>query len=128
MDAANLYAVMTILASAMLLPFVQLKECALVQPTVQAMIDGGRGKELFLQTTLAGIFYYLYSEVAFLCLDNVTPVTHASRGHHQATGYHHRVYGRLWHYTHSQRIDTSEDSYFPQDKTIEKGELTLSLC
>jgi len=83
MDAANLYAVMTILASVMHVPLALLKEGALIQPTLQAMIYGGYGKELFLQTALPGIFYYQYNEVAFLCLDNVTPM------HHQASGHHH---------------------------------------
>jgi solute carrier family 35 protein E1 len=41
-------------------------------------MDGGlSAKYLWTQSLLAGAFYYLYNEVAFLALGRVNPVTHA---------------------------------------------------
>lgn len=77
MDAANMYAIMTILAALILLPFALAKEGSLIVPTVNALLEAGQGKTLLTETVLSGLFYYLYNEVAFLCLDNVAPVTHA---------------------------------------------------
>lgn len=77
MNAANLYAVMTILASFMCLPLFLLIEGKHLVSTVKAIFDAGQGKTLAIQTLLSAIFYYLYNEVAFLTLDNVAPVTHA---------------------------------------------------
>jgi len=77
MDATNLYAVMTILASLILAPFALAKEGKLIKPVVDALISSGKFKPVAIQTVLSGLYYYLYNEVAFLCLDNVAPVTHA---------------------------------------------------
>jgi len=77
MNAANLYAVMTILASIMTLPVALALEGGNIVPTVKSLISAGQGKTLAVQTVLSALFYYLYNEVAFLALDNVAPVTHA---------------------------------------------------
>lgn len=77
MNAANLYGVMTILSTLMILPITLLLEGKNIMPVVKSLVDAGRGKELAVQTLLSGLFYYLYNEVAFLTLDNVSPVTHA---------------------------------------------------
>lgn len=77
MNAANLYAVMTIISSVLCLPISLLLEGKQVIPTVQAIIKAGNGKTVLIETLLSAVFYYLYNEVAFLALDNVAPVTHA---------------------------------------------------
>ncbi len=48
-----------------------------IVPTIKAMIAAGQGATFARQSLLAGLFYYLYNEVAFLTLDKVAPVTHA---------------------------------------------------
>jgi|MDTB01.1.fsa_nt_gb solute carrier family 35 protein E1 len=77
MDAANLYAVMTIISSALCLPLALLLEGKNLQPILTAIEAAGLSKTLYTQTLLSAVFYYLYNEVAFLTLDNVAPVTHA---------------------------------------------------
>ena len=42
-----------------------------------ATATGLTSKYLWTQSLLAGAFYYLYNEVAFLALAEVAPVTHA---------------------------------------------------
>ena len=42
-----------------------------------ALAAGFTSKYLWVQSLLAGAFYYLYNEVAFLALGRVNPVTHA---------------------------------------------------
>jgi len=42
-----------------------------------ALASGFTAKYLWVQSILAGAFYYLYNEVAFLALGRVNPVTHA---------------------------------------------------
>ena len=42
-----------------------------------ALATGLSAKYLWVQSLLAGAFYYLYNEVAFLALGRVNPVTHA---------------------------------------------------
>lgn len=77
MDAVNLYAVMTILASIIMTPVFLAVEGAKIAPVLKAVKAAGNLKTLGVQTLLSAIFYYLYNEVAFLALDNVAPVTHA---------------------------------------------------
>lgn len=77
MNAANLYAVMTILAAFMVAPISFGLEFKQIIPTINSLCAAGKGKEVAFQTLMSGILYYLYNEVAFLCLDNVAPVTHA---------------------------------------------------
>jgi len=77
MDASNLYAVMTILSAIICLPVALVIEGKNIVPVIKALFDAGKGKEFAVQSLMAGIFYYLYNEVAFLTLDKVAPVTHA---------------------------------------------------
>lgn len=77
MDAPNLYAVMTILSSIILLPVCLGIEYTKIIPTINALKAAGTLQTVALETFLSAIFYYLYNEVAFLALDNVAPVTHA---------------------------------------------------
>jgi solute carrier family 35 protein E1 len=77
MNAANLYAVMTILSAIMCLPITLAIEGSKIVPTVKAILAAGNGPTFATQSLLAALFYYFYNEVAFLALDNVAPVTHA---------------------------------------------------
>lgn len=77
MDAANVYGVMTVLSTLMVLPVALWLEGSQLLPTWRAVVKAGNAKTLVTQTLLSGFFYYLYNEVAFLALDNVAPVTHA---------------------------------------------------
>ena len=77
MNAANLYAVMTIISSVLRLPLALALEGTNIVPTLAKIKEAGLINTLYLQTAASAIFYYLYNEVAFLTLDNVAPVTHA---------------------------------------------------
>jgi len=79
MTEANIYGVLTILATIMLLPI-----SLIIEPPgkIMACISAALAKGLtpgYLWTCslLAGAYYYLYNEVAFLALGRVNPVTHA---------------------------------------------------
>lgn len=77
MDSANVYAVLTIMATIALIPI----SFAIEGPT--AMINGFKvayaagGMQFLLQMVYSGFFYYLYNEVAFLALGQLDPVSHA---------------------------------------------------
>lgn len=77
MDSANIYAVLTIMATFMLLPIAFLIEGP------SAMLKGfnvayAKGGVQFLMSMLySGLFYYMYNEVAFLALGKLDPVSHA---------------------------------------------------
>jgi solute carrier family 35 protein E1 len=79
MTEANLYAVLTILAFIAILPIsLALESPAAVMACINgALASGFSSKYLWTQSILAGAFYYLYNEVAFLALGRVNPVTHA---------------------------------------------------
>jgi len=77
MDAMNLYAVMTILAAIMCLPVTLAMEGRNLIPTLKALNEAGNLNKFWLQSFITAMFYYSYNEVAFLTLDNVSPVTHA---------------------------------------------------
>lgn len=77
MNATNLYSVLTIIATVLLLPIALILEGNAFIPTLKALFEAGTGQTYVIQTIVTGMFYYLYNEVAFLCLDNVAPVTHA---------------------------------------------------
>lgn len=77
MNAANVYAIMTMLSTIMCLPVCLAIEWKHIIPTLKSISAAGKLKTLITQTLLSGFFYYLYNEVAFLALDNVAPVTHA---------------------------------------------------
>jgi solute carrier family 35 protein E1 len=78
MNAANLYAVLTVLSFLMLTPAALLVEFSKIGPVWTKAIDAGlTANKLLRQVFLSGLFYYLYNEVAFLALDNLHPITHA---------------------------------------------------
>lgn len=77
MNAVNLYAVMTILSTALMFPIFLAVEGAQIAPVLKAVAEAGKLRTLLTETLLSAIFYYLYNEVAFLALDSVAPVTHA---------------------------------------------------
>lgn len=77
MNASNLYAVMTILSTLMLLPFSLAIDWKNIGPAISRVAGVGKLGELATQTLLSCLFYYAYNEVAFLTLDKVAPVTHA---------------------------------------------------
>merc|ERR1719352_288890 len=79
MDEANIYAVLTILATVFMIPIALfLEPPAAVSACISAALaKGNLAKDLWMHSLLAGAFYYLYNEVAFLALGRVNPVTHA---------------------------------------------------
>jgi solute carrier family 35 protein E1 len=77
MNATNLYAVLTILSTILLLPIAVMMEGASFLPTMKQLFRAGTGKNFLLYNTLAAFFYYTYNEVSFRVLDNVSPVSHA---------------------------------------------------
>ena len=79
MTEANLYAVLTILAFIAIVPIsLAIESPAMIMSTINSALAGGfTPGYLWKQSILAGAFYYLYNEVAFLALGRVNPVTHA---------------------------------------------------
>ncbi|CAN0129178.1 unnamed protein product [Scytosiphon promiscuus] len=78
MSPANLYAVLTIMASAMLLPLSAIVEGPSIKALWDVTVDSPeKGNEIIYNTVASGVFFYLYNEVAFRCLGVVHPVTHA---------------------------------------------------
>jgi len=77
MDASNVYAVLTIMATFMLIPI----SLAIEGPGgmlrgFQAAYASG-GTTFLLHMIASGLFYYMYNEVAFLALGKLDPVSHA---------------------------------------------------
>ena len=70
---------LTILAFIAILPIsLAIESPAMIMSTINsALATGLSAKYLWVQSLLAGAFYYLYNEVAFLALGRVNPVTHA---------------------------------------------------
>merc|ERR1719345_313549 len=79
MTEANIYAVLTVLATIFILPITLVLEppAAVSACISSAIAAGSTAKTLWAHSLLAGAFYYLYNEVAFLALGRVNPVTHA---------------------------------------------------
>lgn len=79
LNPSNLYAVLTIIAFALLLPLsLAIETPATIQAAWSAATAAGTSSaEITKLFALSGIFYYLYNEVAFLALSEVAPVTHA---------------------------------------------------
>jgi len=77
MDSANVYAVLTIMATVLLIPI----SFAIEGPS--AMLKGFNvayakgGTQFLLSMIYSGFFYYMYNEVAFLALGQLDPVSHA---------------------------------------------------
>lgn len=79
MGASNLYGVLTIMSFLGLIPLALVMESPLkLKAGWDAAIKAGHSAQYLINTSLvSGLFYYLYNEVAFLCLDSVHPITHA---------------------------------------------------
>jgi len=79
LDAQNLYAVLTLLSTLILVPTTLAIEGTAFLPAFRAAVAGGAFTNRSLSTLLllGGATYYLYNEVAFLALGKVNPVTHA---------------------------------------------------
>jgi len=78
MNAANLYGVLTILSFIGLLPLALAWEGPKLAAGWAAAAAAGLTAKTFGFLCLAsGLNYYLYNEMAFLCLGKVSPVTHA---------------------------------------------------
>jgi len=78
MDAANLYGVLTILATLMIAPIAAIMEGPTAKSTFdKAVASGISGKDIIFNMVMSGLTFYLYNEVAFMTLDKVHPITHA---------------------------------------------------
>jgi len=77
MDAPNLYGVLTILAFIFSLPFALYYEGAGFLPAFQKSAAVVGAPWLIRQMALDGFYYYLYNEVAFITLNQVSPITHS---------------------------------------------------
>ncbi len=79
LDAQNLYAVLTAMSTAILIPMMLAIEGTSFLPAFKAAVAAGSftNKSLSTLLLLGGATYYLYNEVAFLALGKVNPVTHA---------------------------------------------------
>merc|ERR1711988_809179 len=77
MDSANVYAVLTIMATFMLIPISLAIEgpSGMIKGFKVAYAAGGIG--FLKQMVLSGFYYYMYNEVAFLALGKLDPVSHA---------------------------------------------------
>ncbi|CAE8622763.1 unnamed protein product [Polarella glacialis] len=77
MDDANVYAVITIMATFLLIPIAFAIEgpTAMLQGFKVALAAGGN--KFLTQMMMTGLFYYLYNEVAFLALGKLDAVSHA---------------------------------------------------
>lgn len=77
LTAVNLYAVLTVIASIVIFPVAMAIEGPVLKKTIQSLFAAGLGWSYVLNTCLAAVAYYGYNEVAFVCLDHVSPVSHA---------------------------------------------------
>ena len=77
MNAMNLYAVLTILASVIIFPIAAALEGSQWMSSMKRLNDAGQLAPFSLQIFLAAFTYYIYNEVSFLCLDNIDPLSHA---------------------------------------------------
>ena len=77
MTANNLYAILTMMATAFLIPVTFALEGSVLRSSFQSLKVTHQLSSYVFQTFLASLFYYLYNEMAFLCLDNVSPISHA---------------------------------------------------
>ena len=74
----NLYAVLTILSFFTLLPIsLAVESPAKIKAVIDTALATHSPAYLAKTSLMAGAFYYLYNEVAFLALGRVNPVTHA---------------------------------------------------
>jgi len=77
MNAQNLYAVLTMVALAGILPIALAAEGRTIVAGTLATIDAVGGARFARMLLLCGISHYVYNECAFVALSSVHPVTHA---------------------------------------------------
>lgn len=79
LDAQNLYAVLTAMSTAILIPLALAMEGTGLFTSFNEVVAAGdfTSKSLATLLALSGATYYAYNEVAFLALGKVNPVTHA---------------------------------------------------
>jgi solute carrier family 35 protein E1 len=77
MTPMNLYAVLTILSTVLLLPFALIAEWRVFPRAWQMAVAAMTLPKLLIWVAVSGLFFYLYNEVAFMALDSVHPITHA---------------------------------------------------
>ena len=79
LDAQNLYAVLTLLSTVILIPTAFAMEGTSFFKAFGDVVASGdfTRKSLATLVALSGLTYYAYNEVAFLALGKVNPVTHA---------------------------------------------------
>jgi solute carrier family 35 protein E1 len=77
MTPMNLYAVLTILSTFLLLPFALIAEWRVFPAAWRAAVAAMTLPKLLVWVGVSGLFFYLYNEIAFMALDSVHPITHA---------------------------------------------------
>jgi len=77
LDAANLYAVVTVLSFLAVLPFAIAMEGPLLADGYSKAVAEMGVSTFYKQNILCGLTFYLYNEVAYLVLGEVSAVTHA---------------------------------------------------
>ena len=78
MSPANMFRVLTILATVQIFPCALLFEGSTMQAAWNKAIDSGAPVDYLVSNLLiSGVSYYLYNEVAFWILNLVSPTTHA---------------------------------------------------
>ena len=78
LNAMNLYAILTIMASILLLPVATVMEGPAVwASSFSRLRQSGQLLSYVGQTILTALSYYTYNEVSFMALDNISPVSHA---------------------------------------------------
>merc|ERR1719440_2298174 len=77
MGSANLYAMLTIIATVLTMPFAFYFEGAKFLPAWKASTAVVGSGWLARQMALDGFYYYAYNEVAFFTLNQVAPITHS---------------------------------------------------
>jgi solute carrier family 35 protein E1 len=77
MNALNTFAVLSILSVLLVLPVTLLVEGRIIVPNMKMLFSTGKIYPYSLYTVVSALCYYIYNEVAFLCLDRVSTVSHA---------------------------------------------------
>ncbi|CBZ52832.1 hypothetical protein NCLIV_026210 [Neospora caninum Liverpool] len=80
LSSANMYALLTIVASLISLPLALFTEGAKVLAVWEASTGPDSpwtGPQILAKMCFSGFWYYMYNEVAYLCLEKVNQVTHA---------------------------------------------------
>jgi solute carrier family 35 protein E1 len=77
LNAMNLYAVLTILATVIIFPVALYKEGPIWLSTFRRLYESKQLTSYALQSLLAAISYYTYNEVSFMALDNIDALSHA---------------------------------------------------